>query len=426
MARFLALAVLAGTLMARAAEPPLPDPKNPVDYIAWLNAEFAKDLFDNAAGLYRQAGEALAKNEDLSRLAATPVRGWSPQQREEVRAWVDRNFDALNQLTAAAAKKRCYFELHSQDGSLIGSMLREFPDMWALARILTLRGQLRLAAGDVDGAVQDAVALLDVAQHRESQPILVSYHGGLMVRSLAYSLLLEIPRAPAQHVDFAAILARVQQADVGPSSPKLQYLFEKLLAWDTAQRFLKDGDGDGGYTAEGTRHHDGEMTQGIVFGPQTWDEVLRDINQYFGDLDKAAGLEYPQAREAAAQLKERVAAATDSFMRTMSPHRTLALSYYARAMAHHRGALLVLHLHAYRAKHGHWPADLKTMLAFSEQALATDPFSGHPFVYRLEKGEPRLYSVSENGQDDGGELTVSPRKLAWRETGDYVFWPPAP
>jgi hypothetical protein len=420
-------AFLAGTLLG-AIEPPPPDPKDPVDYVAWVNAEFGKDLVDNAAGLYRQAGEALVKNEDLSRLAATPVRVWSPEQVEAVKAHIARNQRALDLLADAAATRRCHFRLDSQNGFLIGALLKN-PDLRALTRILALRGQVRLAAGDVDAAVQDVVTLLAVARHLESQPTLVEYHAGLAVRTLACSLLLEIPQSPVPNIDFAAIVTRVERSDIGAERPQLQYKMERIVAWDTAQRTLKDKNGDGQYTAEGrVARPDGRIssTPEVVFGPRTWEEVLRDINSYFDDLDTVAGLDYPQALDAAAKLADRVKAEEHSFMRQLSPHRTLALRYHARALAHDRGAMLVLYLHDYHAKHGRWPSDLKTMLPVTEQPLAIDPFSGRPFVYRVEIEGPRLYSVSENGQDDGGErVLVPPGTPMWEKTGDYVFWPPA-
>jgi hypothetical protein len=432
MFHFRMLAVLAGVCVAQAAEPPPPDPKNPVDYVVWINAEFSKDADDNAAGLYGLAEEALVRDEDLATLAGTPWLAWSPQQRDAIGAWLGKNSAALDQLTAATAKERCYFALHTQDGALFRAMLGQ-PDLWALGRVLQLRGQSRLAANDVEGAMQDAIALLHAARHFESQPPLTSYLGGLTLRARGYFILLETPRT-ALHADFAAILARIELCDAGPSSPKLQYMFEKLVAWDTAQRILEDRAGDGRYIAEGaiTRREgpmgDGriETNKAIVFGPQTWDQVTQDIERYFVDLDKILSLEYPQAREAVARLKDRTAADKDSFMRLLSPNRTLALLHYARALAQHRGTLLVLNLHAYRATHGHWPAGLDSMLSASARRLAIDPFSARPFEYRLEQGEPLLYSVSENCADDGGEALIRARKPAWDETRDYVFWPPQP
>lgn len=50
---------------------------------------------------------------------------------------------------------------------------------------------------------------------------------------------------------------------------------------------------------------------------------------------------------------------------------------------------------------------------------------GNPFIYRLQNGQPLLYSVAANGRDDGGCHTGS-----WGDDGDseprpvdYVFWP---
>jgi hypothetical protein len=84
---------------------------------------------------------------------------------------------------------------------------------------------------------------------------------------------------------------------------------------------------------------------------------------------------------------------------------------------------LVLGLHAYRAKHGQWPADLIDVLTGKSARLNIDPYSNKPFVYMLRDGEPFLYSVSANGVDDGGEIFRRDGKPGWGETGDWVFWP---
>ena len=58
--------------------------------------------------------------------------------------------------------------------------------------------------------------------------------------------------------------------------------------------------------------------------------------------------------------------------------------------------------------------------------MRIDPFTGRYFGYRLTEEGPRIYSLSENGIDDGG--IHSPR---WDDkiendagSDDHVFWPP--
>jgi len=48
-----------------------------------------------------------------------------------------------------------------------------------------------------------------------------------------------------------------------------------------------------------------------------------------------------------------------------------------------------------------------------------DPFSGKPFCYRMEGQGFTLYSVGEDGRDDGGKPSVKrgPRDIVWCVAG---------
>ncbi|MBV6458989.1 MAG: hypothetical protein HONBIEJF_02128 [Fimbriimonadaceae bacterium] len=60
------------------------------------------------------------------------------------------------------------------------------------------------------------------------------------------------------------------------------------------------------------------------------------------------------------------------------------------------------------------PADLS---AFPKD-LATDPYTGRPFVYRASSTDYRLYSVGQDQKDDGGEADVSGnRRDVWLAIG---------
>lgn len=70
-----------------------------------------------------------------------------------------------------------------------------------------------------------------------------------------------------------------------------------------------------------------------------------------------------------------------------------------------RTRLLALHalLKAKSKKGGPLPADLSAF----ETSIATDPYSGKPFIYRVAGSQYRLYSVGQDGKDNGGETEES-------------------
>jgi hypothetical protein len=85
---------------------------------------------------------------------------------------------------------------------------------------------------------------------------------------------------------------------------------------------------------------------------------------------------------------------------------------------------LLYEISAYRDRTGRYPQSLDDLPAEVRQACATDPFSGKPFVYKLADGQPLLYSVADNGRDDGGRHDETWGKK--NEAFDYIFWPGQP
>lgn len=76
----------------------------------------------------------------------------------------------------------------------------------------------------------------------------------------------------------------------------------------------------------------------------------------------------------------------------------------ARYITDRRLMVLELLLQDYRDEKGIYPESLDEVVTPSYREIASDPFSknGAPFLYRIEDGNFLLYSLGENGVDDGG------------------------
>lgn len=99
----------------------------------------------------------------------------------------------------------------------------------------------------------------------------------------------------------------------------------------------------------------------------------------------------------------------------------------ARGEATRRATHILCKVSEVYASTGSWPTDLRLLKRIPPKCLI-DPFSGKPFIYRVDAGTPVLYSVGMNGKDDGGKHDRS-----WGEgfdneilPADYVFWPIQP
>jgi hypothetical protein len=75
-------------------------------------------------------------------------------------------------------------------------------------------------------------------------------------------------------------------------------------------------------------------------------------------------------------------------------------------------------LKRYQLKHGDYPANLDALVPEFVSAVPFDPVDGQPLRYRLNAdGTFVLYSVGENGVDDGGDPS-----LGKYVTGSNYYW----
>jgi hypothetical protein len=74
-----------------------------------------------------------------------------------------------------------------------------------------------------------------------------------------------------------------------------------------------------------------------------------------------------------------------------------------RVLAHSRLMIVELALRCSASEHGHPPANLTQLVPTYLQAVPLDPFSGRAFAYRPQGNQWLLYSIGEDGVDDGGK-----------------------
>lgn len=245
----------------------------------------------------------------------------------------------------------------------------------------------------------------------------------LLSAALAAGSALAAELGPEQ-VDFGALAAALEQRDPAPRSLKRAFTVEKLMALDACQRFARDEDGDGRYEVLALPPEIGGTAGQKTLPPQPFEALVAPISEWYGKWDAALAKEhYAAARPAIAELERELAASTSPSLALMAPSLSRAVQIHARAAAERRGTHLVLRLHAHRAQQRAWPRDLQDFVPAGRGRLDLDPLSGQRFIYRLQDGQPLLYSIGEDAKDDGGQVYRKDDHPTWGETGDCVFWP---
>ena len=150
------------------------------------------------------------------------------------------------------------------------------------------------------------------------------------------------------------------------------------------------------------------------------------LDAYYRDVAEQLRIGYPDVRAADVEETSMRYVHTSAMTKLLLPSLSRVHQLRARDEASRRATQLCYATHLFKARHGHWPESLDEVPATYEARMRTDPFTGHDFGYRLTDDGPVIYSLSENGLDDGG--VHSPR---WNDqvtnnagSDDYVFWPP--
>ena len=417
MAHMLWAVISICAVQALTVDPPPPNPDQPVDYVAWIDAEFRRIGKENAAGLYRKAFGLLVDDSKALEIATQAAKGpWTLEQRATLQRWVTRNSQSLSAFVAASRMSDCYFGGSSDSGAVLDKTLPHVRQMKTVSRLLMIRARLRLMGGNVKNVLNDVCALLRAAQHMRSQPHWVEYFAGENIGIVVYEMLLDLPAVCNDGADYQAILTLLHEADLGLQPPSKQFETERLLFLDALQRYCEDQDGDGRLDHTNARLGNMEFET-----PLTIQAMIEQYDELLERWRNAMSEDYTSGQRLATELRKQRRAAGASLVSLLMGDCWEMSKMLRRTQATRNAARIVLCMHAFRAKNGRWPESLEAATGGESPTIRKDPFALGNLNYRLEDGTALLYSVGLNGEDDGGQPCSD--GMAWGRTGDRVFWP---
>lgn len=152
--------------------------------------------------------------------------------------------------------------------------------------------------------------------------------------------------------------------------------------------------------------------------------TIETIDTYYRELTDRMRRGYPEVRasDLDALTEEHVAATP--ITRSLLPALSRAYTLRTRNEASRRATQLSYAVHLFKARNDRWPDSLAELPDAQGGSMTIDPFTGGYFGYRVTENGPIIYSLSENGRDDGG---IHARR--WNDepvngSDDHVFWPP--
>ncbi|UCD76212.1 MAG: hypothetical protein JSV91_04675 [Phycisphaerales bacterium] len=430
-----------------------------VDYLQRLNAQStAAPTEDRAWPVYRSGLmllEDLPKFERWSRTPRPGEAGW-----QEVTAFLDRQQEALGIIRGAAVIPAFgYFVSHTvapedrelwpgdwpeeeseDDGSIRHSLLSvKLPylsEMRRATKVLALDVQRAAAEGDGDTVVADTRTMLGMARHVREHPIIINDLVGFSNAQLAINAVADVLVTHPQSLTDEHLNQLAHIFAAGDDLFTVRLSGERMTFEDIVQRtYTDDGDGDGRITADGLeamlRIGSGsgfDRAIGLEGGLSDVGKVLlapgarliiasrREVSSAYNRLMDRVEIEsrLPLWETGSSELEAQITewkVGKISRVKYMLPAMLMpALGRVhinaERAIFQRDAVLVALALELHHRRQGAWPENLDLLTPELLPEVPPDRFDGQPMRYALIDGEPVLYSIGYDRDDDGGRPPI--------------------
>lgn len=302
-----------------------------------------------------------------------------------------------------------------------------------------------LREGDRAASLEDLEALVNLSRVYRDEYRLINQMIRVAFAGRALSATWQALAAPAwTDADLARLQNAWAEADLLPGLEKA-FLGERAFGaelFSTAQRpamarlSRSPGVISGNPLNFGNALHDFVLFPVYLATSVDRDELLRLQATHEAVLairSADSGVPWPQARQAVSQRLAYLENASGLASQLHYMLSAISVPNFSRALdraitieAQRRLTITALALERFRLKRAAYPPDLAALTPEYLRAVPVDPFSGAPLCYRLlPDGRFLLYSVGEDGRDNGGDATPKAGSSNGLWSGKDGVWPEA-
>lgn len=377
---------------------------------------------DNAVPELRAAAAAIDRTTDIwTKLRDRRNEDGLPLRTDEVelfRAAVAGNPTVLPLVESAATKRGVDWGLVFTT-PVINLMLPDLQRQRELANLIKIDALLAHTDGDHSRALRRVGELLFLARAIGRQPILVSHLVSIGVGAMASELVatmaedLRIGNAPGEATpqQVRSLIATLLDDTDAAASQRAGLLGERMMQLDVVRAVA---DGKMGLGFQPNAKPSGAMA--ALIKPTALDDGVLMLRHTTGVLEASgSSVNWPEFQRVAPKLPDAVHERPwrHSVARTYTPSFDRAVQTRYHALTDRRMAAVVLALRLYATEHGgKLPETLDLLVPNYLPAIPLDPMAAGLPLQFVPGPDPIVYSVGEDGVDDGGSEQSKSTRMA--------------
>jgi hypothetical protein len=365
----------------------------------------------------KKTGKAQSLENDQD--ARTAPRGKLEKPTPMIRDWLATNEKPLAKIREASLRTRYFIPFNggNRPDMIVSVLLPHVKPLGDVSNALSLRSRIRVEAGDVSGAGEDALTLHRLSRVVGQAPTLVERLVGIVAETLACDAdrsLAESGKMSAQDLrDLSAKLAGLP--DLQPPSAAIDQ-GERYMMLDASQRFARLSPMEAGRLYRAVSGS-GDMPPEFLFPflPIPYEQSMIDANAWYdGLLTAFRQPTYTLRHDALVRWEKGVKqvsadihfgiVSADWALRLFMPALNRFQARWETARAELGLTRIALLLAAYKQEHNAYPGSLAELEADQKIPLPPDNFTDHSFYYTRTPTGYTLSSPGPNLADDAGGI----------------------
>jgi hypothetical protein len=305
----------------------------------------------------------------------------------------------LDLIDRGAERPQCAYDFGVSNG--IAVVLPQFGDLRALARLLCLRTLWLAHQGRAEAAADSLISSLRMLRVFDRQPILIACLVKVACTRLHLGSVPGVLEAgPLSDQQLAKLELALGSADASRDM-RMMFVAERVYLLEVSrnlirgQRGLELGDAP-------------SLPESAQFSSVRARPILRMMTvgqlRMYEQYISAARKGWPEALTAMKAVREPWCGILGAFVRISRPTLDRTAVLFGRTIGEVRAAEVAVVVERYRVANGRLPKSLDELRDFAGRDLPSDPFTGKGLVYRPQGEGFMVYSVGDDGLDDGGPL----------------------